>query len=185
MIACGLHHITELTREEAFRGRGSLGPQHRVTDNCDTEERAIILTWPTFMQLLCTYHIGQSAWRWLRDAHNGVSMDERQELMSDLMNRSAESFDGSSGFLLRMALAGTMAFIAGTTCPHRIIVRHIILVLTVINFTDTQCQWAVIRCSMCTPAKSLQMCTKLTYRYYMPNTEKSLNLVKYRYRTLQ
>ena len=46
----------------------------------------------------------------------------------------------TSGFLLRMALTGTMAFIAGTTYPHRITVRHIILVLTVINFTDTQCQ---------------------------------------------
>ena len=64
---------------------------------------------------------------------------------------------------LRMALAGTMAFIAGTTCLHRITVRHIILVLTLINFTHTQCQWAVIRCM---PATILQMCTKLTY--YMP-----------------
>ena len=29
-----------------------------------------------------------------------------------------------SGFWLRMALAGTMTFIAGTTCPHRITVRY-------------------------------------------------------------
>ena len=71
-----------------------------------------------------------------------------------------------SGFLLGVALAETMTFIAGTTCPHRITVRHITMVFTVINFTDTQCQWAVIQCSVFMPAKCLQMYTKLTY--YMP-----------------
>ena len=51
------------------------------------------------------------------------------------------------GFLLRISLAGTMAFIAGTTCPDRITVRHIAMVLTVINVIDTQLRyiWAVIR----------------------------------------
>ena len=42
-----------------------------------------------------------------------------------------------TGFLLRLALAGTMAFIAGTTCPDRITVRHIAMVLTVINVINT------------------------------------------------
>ena len=30
----------------------------------------------------------------------------------------------SAGFLLRISLAGTVAFIAGTTRPHRITMRH-------------------------------------------------------------
>ena len=42
------------------------------------------------------------------------------------------------GFLLWMALAGTMVFIAGTTCPDRITVRHRAMVLTVIDVIDTQ-----------------------------------------------
>ena len=46
--------------------------------------------------------------------------------------------DKDAGFLLRMALAGTMAFIAGTTCPDRITVRHIAMVLIVINVIDTE-----------------------------------------------
>ena len=49
-----------------------------------------------------------------------------------------DSLDNNTGFLLRIALAGTMAFIAGTTCPDRITVRHIAMVLTVINVIDTQ-----------------------------------------------
>ena len=75
----------------------------------------------------------------------------------------------NAGFLLRISLAGTVAFIAGTTRPHRITMRHFfkwfshhfiiaqyymcglhshgVDSVTVINFSDTQCQWAVIQCS--------------------------------------
>ena len=70
IIACGLHHITEVTREEAFGGRGSAGPQHCMTDDCDAEERGLKLTWPTVKHLLCIFNICQSAWRWLHDATN-------------------------------------------------------------------------------------------------------------------
>ena len=86
--------------EAAFGGRGSAGPQHCMTDDCDAEERALTFTWSTVKRFLCTFHIGQAAWRWLRDANNGVSVDERQELTSKLMklvsSGSAESFDGRS-----------------------------------------------------------------------------------------
>ena len=71
----------------------------------------------------------------------------------------------TTGFLLRMALAGTMAFIAGTTCPDRITVRHIAMVLTVINVIDTRLRyiWAVLRYICSCWRFVLQMYTKLAY----------------------
>ena len=63
VIACGLRHITQLTGEAAFGGRGSAGPQHCMTNDCEAEERALTLTWPTVKRFLCTFHIGQAARR--------------------------------------------------------------------------------------------------------------------------
>ena len=90
------------------------------------------------------------------------------------------------GFLLRMALAGTMAFIAGTTCPDRItvrmwrtVIRSGQVVLTVINVIDTQLRyiWAVIRyiCScwrffFANVYKTRLLCAR-TLRNHLVNTD--------------
>ena len=36
-------------------------------------------------RLLCTFHVGQAVWRWLRDSHHGVSVNERKELIRFFM----------------------------------------------------------------------------------------------------
>ena len=67
VIATGIRHIGDPTGSAAFGGRGSAGPLHRMPDDCDAEELALESARPTCSRPLCTFHVGQAAWRWLRE----------------------------------------------------------------------------------------------------------------------
>ena len=67
VIATGIRHIGDPTGSAAFGGRDSAGPLHRMTDDCDAEELALESVRPTCSRRLCTFHVGQAAWRWLRE----------------------------------------------------------------------------------------------------------------------
>ena len=95
VISAGLRMIQNLVGPSAFGGRGAAGPRHVMTDDCDAEGGAIGVVWPTARRLLCTFHLGQAAWRWLRHVASGVPEDTRQQRMQELMSlvfsRSPES----------------------------------------------------------------------------------------------
>ena len=84
MIACGLRILAHLAGPGAFAGRGTCGPRHVMTDDSDAEGAAAREVWPCVQRLLCTFHIGQATWRWLRTPGNGVTEDKRQQRMQEL-----------------------------------------------------------------------------------------------------
>ena len=85
MIACGLRILAHLAGPGAFAGRGTCGPRHVMTDDSDAEGAAAREVWPCVQRLLCTFHIGQATWRWLRTPGNGVTEDKRQQRMQELL----------------------------------------------------------------------------------------------------
>ncbi|KAK3907383.1 PTS system glucose-specific EIICBA component, partial [Frankliniella fusca] len=60
---------------------GKEAPGIFMTDNSSAEKGALLNVWPTALQYLCHFHIGQSEWRWLRDSKHHVPQDSQQKLM--------------------------------------------------------------------------------------------------------
>ena len=79
VIATGIRHIGDPTGSAAFGGRGSAGPLHRMTDDCDAEELALESVRPTCSRQLCTLHVGQAAWRWPREPREPRERREERE----------------------------------------------------------------------------------------------------------
>ncbi|XP_076155836.1 uncharacterized protein LOC143139123 isoform X2 [Alosa pseudoharengus] len=81
-ITAGLKLLKAILPQEAFFGRGDLGPQVVMTDDCQALRQAILDTYPQTHPILCVFHILQAMWRWLWDAHNGVPKTHRQHLLN-------------------------------------------------------------------------------------------------------
>ncbi|KAG8174843.1 hypothetical protein JTE90_010878 [Oedothorax gibbosus] len=76
----GFELLKNVAGSIAFNGKGS--PLIFITDNSQAEINALRKTWPTSINLLCIFHIGQAVWRWLWDSNNNIPKDSRQILMS-------------------------------------------------------------------------------------------------------
>lgn len=94
-IVAGLRGITQLVGPEIFHSKRC--PSLVITDDCDAEGAAIKEMWPDTQRLLCTFHVGQATWRWLREAAHGIPASKRQECMrlfqSLMYCRKIDSFD--------------------------------------------------------------------------------------------
>ena len=97
MIAAGLRIITRLVGPSAFGGKGESGPVHVMTDDCEAEGAIIRQVWSSANRLLCTFHLGQAAWRWLRQTSSSVAEGKRQQRMKEfrslVFSSTRESLD--------------------------------------------------------------------------------------------
>ncbi|XP_062391790.1 uncharacterized protein LOC134079728 [Sardina pilchardus] len=80
-ITAGLKLLKDLLPQDAFSGRGDLGPQVVMTDDCQALRQAVLDVYPQTHPILCVFHILQAMWRWLWDANNGVPKTHRQHLL--------------------------------------------------------------------------------------------------------
>lgn len=71
-ITAGLKLLMTILPEDAFYGRGELGPQVVMTDDCKALRQALQNAFPQTTPLLCVFHMLQAMWRWLWDTHHGV-----------------------------------------------------------------------------------------------------------------
>ncbi|XP_072050227.1 uncharacterized protein [Amphiura filiformis] len=60
-----------------FGGRGTIGPQVFITDDCLAERRALNDAFPQATLLLCVFHVLQATWRWLWNASHKVQLNDR------------------------------------------------------------------------------------------------------------
>ena len=58
-ILHGLELLKSILPDNAFHGRGEMGPSCFMTDDCDAEKNALSGTWPTATLLLCSFHVLQ------------------------------------------------------------------------------------------------------------------------------
>jgi hypothetical protein len=66
-----------------FGFNGKLAPEVFMTDDSDAERNALQAVWPTSKRFLCTFHVSQAVWRWLRSADNAISQSDRTDLMKE------------------------------------------------------------------------------------------------------
>ena len=59
---------------DSFAGRGSRGPQAFMTDDSDSERRALGRVWPDARCLLCVFHLLRAVWRWLFNRKHGIEL---------------------------------------------------------------------------------------------------------------
>lgn len=72
-IAAGLRLLQNILPEDAFHGRGQLGPKVVMTDDCKALRQALQDVYPHITGLLCVFHVLQAMWRWLWSTHHGAS----------------------------------------------------------------------------------------------------------------
>lgn len=60
------------------------GPLVIMTDDSASERNAVQSVWPQAVVLLCTFHVLQACWRWLWNARNGISKQDRPQLLNVL-----------------------------------------------------------------------------------------------------
>ena len=77
-IAEGLELLKELLPENAFDGNARAGPSLFITDDSKAERGALRRAFPEATLLLCTFHLLQAVWRWLRCNEHGISKIDRQ-----------------------------------------------------------------------------------------------------------
>ena len=87
----------------AFFGRGSLGPEIVMTDNCVELQDALNYVWPTMKQFLCLFHMLKQVWTWLNDSNHGILHSDRPGILN-LFNQviysySADDFDKNDQIL--------------------------------------------------------------------------------------
>ena len=74
--------LSELLGEQAFHGRGRIGPSVFMTDHCEAERKAIKEVYPRATLLLCAFHILQAFWRNLWDRKFGVEKGDRPHILN-------------------------------------------------------------------------------------------------------
>ena len=56
-------------------------PSIFMTDNAGAEIKALLHVWPRSKNLLCTFHVLQSVWRWMWDSKHEIPKENRIILM--------------------------------------------------------------------------------------------------------
>ncbi|XP_047472057.1 uncharacterized protein LOC125027184 [Penaeus chinensis] len=70
----------DLLSDQAFAGRGNLGPEIILTEDCYVQRQALAAKFPDTTILICPYHVIQSAWECLCHSQSGIEHGSRQEL---------------------------------------------------------------------------------------------------------
>lgn len=79
-IQAGLKLLVKMVGSDGFFGRGHLGPNVIMTDDCKAERSALQEVFPSTTLLLCVFHVLQAFWRYLWDSKTGVRKDHRSAL---------------------------------------------------------------------------------------------------------
>ena len=66
--------------KEAFHGKGY--PKVFMTDDNSAEQKALQLTFPQSIMVLCSFHVLQALYRWLYTAKNGIAKSHRSHLLN-------------------------------------------------------------------------------------------------------
>ncbi|XP_023311650.1 uncharacterized protein LOC111692125 isoform X2 [Anoplophora glabripennis] len=84
-IKSGFNIIKELVGEPIFGGHEE-GPAVFMTDDSQSEQKAIGDTWPGSKRMLCIFHVLQAVFRWLSKSKNGIPRDEQTSIYRDFQN---------------------------------------------------------------------------------------------------
>ncbi|XP_052131256.1 uncharacterized protein LOC127751567 [Frankliniella occidentalis] len=77
VVLAALQLWKEVLPENAFYGRGSLGPKIIISDASTSERNSVSDCWPMAVLLLCLFHVLQAMWRYIWDSHNGVEFKDK------------------------------------------------------------------------------------------------------------
>ena len=81
-IVFGLNLLKSVLPVHAFFSRGAhVGPQIFMTDDCDSEKKALAEVWPNAVLLLCVFHVLQAMWNWLWKASHNIAHADRPKLL--------------------------------------------------------------------------------------------------------
>jgi hypothetical protein len=64
-----------------FAFYGAHAPKVFMTDNCYELRASLNEVWPSAVSVLCIFHLLQQVWRWLHGKKNGISMEDRPQLL--------------------------------------------------------------------------------------------------------
>jgi hypothetical protein len=64
-----------------FAFYGAHAPKVFMTDNCYELRTSLNEVWPSAVSVLCIFHLLQQVWRWLHEKKNGISMEDRPQLL--------------------------------------------------------------------------------------------------------
>ena len=78
----GLNLLKSWFNPESFYGKGSNGPTVFMTDNCAELRDVLRNVFPNSDLFLCTFHILQQVWRWLKDSNHGVRLVDMPPILS-------------------------------------------------------------------------------------------------------
>uniref|UniRef100_A0A1A7WUQ1 Si:dkey-75a21.2 n=5 Tax=Iconisemion striatum TaxID=60296 RepID=A0A1A7WUQ1_9TELE len=81
-IATGVKLLQTILPADAFYGRGELGPNVFMTNDCKALRQALKNAFPQTTPLLGAFHVLQAMWRWLWDSHHEVQQEDRQWLLN-------------------------------------------------------------------------------------------------------
>ncbi|KAI4830303.1 hypothetical protein KUCAC02_001943, partial [Chaenocephalus aceratus] len=81
-IARGLEQLRQVVGEKGFAGRGHVGPQLVIPDDCRAERGALGKACPKATLLLCSFHLLQAVWKWLWSKESGVTHGDRPALVA-------------------------------------------------------------------------------------------------------
>ena len=79
--------------EDAFFGKGVVGPQVIMTDNCLELRDALNKTWSITILLLCVFHMLQQVWKWIYVAKHGARNSDRAKIINLFRNMLYEKED--------------------------------------------------------------------------------------------
>ena len=82
-IRC-LEIFKDFIEDNAFGGRGKQGAKVIMTDDDRVEQNGFSKVFPQMEQLLCTFHILQSCWRYLCSAKSGLLLNNRQDIFFNI-----------------------------------------------------------------------------------------------------
>ena len=80
-VAYGFRLLKSILPENAFYGRGLLGPSCFMTDDSDAERNALSDVWPLVFLLLCAFHVLQAMWTWIWEAKHGIKTEDKGHLI--------------------------------------------------------------------------------------------------------
>ena len=81
-IEFGLQLLKTILPQYAFFGRGpTVGPALGITDDSDSERKALLSAWPQLTHLLCQFHLLQALWQWLWSGDHKIEKNDRAPLL--------------------------------------------------------------------------------------------------------
>ncbi|XP_049945324.1 uncharacterized protein LOC126427142 [Schistocerca serialis cubense] len=82
VLQIGFQLLKEIVGKDTFGGNID-GPHVFLTDDCKSEQNAIIRSFPRSTIVLCIFHVMQAVWRWLIKTKHGIPQDKQMQYFKD------------------------------------------------------------------------------------------------------